>query len=193
MCIFPLQYVNLRTHYSELATLTNQYIRFITETRHRLDDEEVSLTLCNQQDSGAFNSALPKVFQNAQKNLIMELSLLSPSFNVSPDHYHKFHSSFHLLCPDEDDHVQQQGPALTTIFRAPQTLRDVGRVVSPKHIKGVSESSSEHGGVTTVPLRVRVRCVPPCLHIYCYTIFEATLFTRRLLYPLADCYVYSAE
>ncbi|XP_029700380.1 plectin isoform X2 [Takifugu rubripes] len=34
------EYVNLRTHYSELTTLTNQYIKFITETRHRLDDEE---------------------------------------------------------------------------------------------------------------------------------------------------------
>lgn len=39
--IFPSQYVNLRTHYSELTTLTHQYIKFITETRHRLDDEEV--------------------------------------------------------------------------------------------------------------------------------------------------------
>lgn len=36
-----LQYVTLRTRYSELMTLTSQYIKFITETQRRLEDDEV--------------------------------------------------------------------------------------------------------------------------------------------------------
>ncbi|NXP41300.1 PLEC protein, partial [Leiothrix lutea] len=35
------EYVDLRTQYSELTTLTTQYIKFITETLRRLEDEEV--------------------------------------------------------------------------------------------------------------------------------------------------------
>ncbi|XP_013874539.1 plectin isoform X6 [Austrofundulus limnaeus] len=34
------EYVTLRTKYSELMTLTNQYIKFITDTQRRLEDEE---------------------------------------------------------------------------------------------------------------------------------------------------------
>uniref|UniRef100_A0A8C6XJ94 Plectin n=1 Tax=Naja naja TaxID=35670 RepID=A0A8C6XJ94_NAJNA len=34
------EYVDLRTRYSELTTLTSQYIRFITETLRRLEEEE---------------------------------------------------------------------------------------------------------------------------------------------------------
>ncbi|XP_066427405.1 plectin [Molothrus aeneus] len=34
------EYVDLRTQYSELTTLTTQYIKFITETLRRLEDEE---------------------------------------------------------------------------------------------------------------------------------------------------------
>lgn len=33
--------MDLRTQYSELTTLTTQYIKFITETLRRLEDEEV--------------------------------------------------------------------------------------------------------------------------------------------------------
>lgn len=36
-----MQYVDLRTRYSELTTLTSQYIKFITETLRRLEEEEV--------------------------------------------------------------------------------------------------------------------------------------------------------
>ncbi|KAM6458459.1 plectin isoform 21-T22 [Liasis olivaceus] len=35
------EYVDLRTRYSELTTLTSQYIRFITETLRRLEEEEM--------------------------------------------------------------------------------------------------------------------------------------------------------
>ncbi len=35
------QYVTLRTRYSELTTLSSQYIKFIIETQRRLEDEEV--------------------------------------------------------------------------------------------------------------------------------------------------------
>ncbi len=37
------QYVTLRTRYSELTTLSSQYIKFIIETQRRLDDEMVSV------------------------------------------------------------------------------------------------------------------------------------------------------
>lgn len=37
------QYVTLRTRYSELLTLSSQYIKFIIETQRRLEDEEVSV------------------------------------------------------------------------------------------------------------------------------------------------------
>ncbi|KAF3834274.1 hypothetical protein F7725_025478 [Dissostichus mawsoni] len=36
------EYVTLRTRYSELMTLTSQYIKFITETQRRLEDDEVN-------------------------------------------------------------------------------------------------------------------------------------------------------
>uniref|UniRef100_A0A673LU28 Plectin-like n=1 Tax=Sinocyclocheilus rhinocerous TaxID=307959 RepID=A0A673LU28_9TELE len=36
------EYVTLRTRYSELMTLSSQYIKFIIETQRRLEDEEVS-------------------------------------------------------------------------------------------------------------------------------------------------------
>lgn len=35
------QYVTLRTRYSELMTLTSQYIKFITDSQRRLEDDEV--------------------------------------------------------------------------------------------------------------------------------------------------------
>ncbi|KAL0173271.1 hypothetical protein M9458_033582, partial [Cirrhinus mrigala] len=34
-------YVTLRTRYSELMTLTSQYIKFITDTQRRIEEEEV--------------------------------------------------------------------------------------------------------------------------------------------------------
>ncbi|XP_076745963.1 plectin isoform X21 [Maylandia zebra] len=36
------EYVTLRTRYSELMTLTSQYIKFITDTQRRLDDDEMA-------------------------------------------------------------------------------------------------------------------------------------------------------
>lgn len=42
MCNRVFQYVNLRTRYSELMTLTSQYIKFILETQRRLEEEEVN-------------------------------------------------------------------------------------------------------------------------------------------------------
>lgn len=55
MCCF--QYVTLRTRYSELMTLTSQYIRFITETQRRLEDEEVTTlikSLCSTKTHLSF-------------------------------------------------------------------------------------------------------------------------------------------
>lgn len=42
MCNGAFQYVNLRTRYIELMTLTSQYIKFILETQRRLEEEEVN-------------------------------------------------------------------------------------------------------------------------------------------------------
>lgn len=42
VCHHVFQYVNLRTRYSELTTLTSQYIKFILETQRRLEEEEVN-------------------------------------------------------------------------------------------------------------------------------------------------------
>ncbi|XP_028326124.1 plectin-like isoform X6 [Gouania willdenowi] len=36
------EYVTLRTRYSELMTLTSQYIKFITDTQRRIEDEEIA-------------------------------------------------------------------------------------------------------------------------------------------------------
>ncbi len=40
VCFSLYQYVTLRTRYSELMTLTSQYIKFITDSQRRLEDEE---------------------------------------------------------------------------------------------------------------------------------------------------------
>lgn len=45
---FLPQYVDLRTRYSELTTLTSQYIKFISETLRRMEEEEVCLGPCGQ-------------------------------------------------------------------------------------------------------------------------------------------------
>lgn len=37
------EYVDLRARYSELTTLTSQYIKFISETLRRMEEEEVWL------------------------------------------------------------------------------------------------------------------------------------------------------
>lgn len=39
------QYVDLRTRYSELTMLTSQYIKFLSETLRRMEEEEVGLGL----------------------------------------------------------------------------------------------------------------------------------------------------
>lgn len=59
-----LQYVDLRTQYSELTTLTSQYIKFITDTLRRLEEEEVgarrhraSCILAAAQDWGCWYEA----------------------------------------------------------------------------------------------------------------------------------------
>ncbi|KAL0962606.1 hypothetical protein UPYG_G00342470 [Umbra pygmaea] len=44
------EYVTLRTRYSELMTLTSQYIKFITETQCRLEDEEKATELLKEEE-----------------------------------------------------------------------------------------------------------------------------------------------
>lgn len=67
--LFPHQYVTLRTRYSELMTLTSQYIKFITETQRRLEDEEVRdicLRVPNKLDS---NTNLTKTNKHTNKHV----------------------------------------------------------------------------------------------------------------------------
>ncbi|KAM9200713.1 plectin isoform 8-T8 [Mergus octosetaceus] len=59
------EYVDLRTRYSELTTLTSQYIKFITETLRRLEEEEM------------------QVAQQAQ--LLQETQLLQQTFLTEKD------------------------------------------------------------------------------------------------------------
>ncbi|XP_051791563.1 plectin a isoform X3 [Erpetoichthys calabaricus] len=44
------EYVNLRTRYSELMTLTSQYIIFITETQRRLEQEEMAAEKLKEEE-----------------------------------------------------------------------------------------------------------------------------------------------
>ncbi|XP_031649653.1 plectin a isoform X4 [Oncorhynchus kisutch] len=44
------EYVTLRTRYSELMTLTSQYIKFITETQRRLEDEEKATEILKKEE-----------------------------------------------------------------------------------------------------------------------------------------------
>ncbi|XP_024256270.2 plectin isoform X4 [Oncorhynchus tshawytscha] len=44
------EYVTLRTRYSELMTLTSQYIKFITDTQRRLEDEEKAAEKMKAED-----------------------------------------------------------------------------------------------------------------------------------------------
>lgn len=42
VCVCVLQYVDLRTRYSELMTLNSQYILFILDTQRRREEDEVT-------------------------------------------------------------------------------------------------------------------------------------------------------
>ncbi|CAB1321217.1 unnamed protein product [Coregonus sp. 'balchen'] len=44
------EYVTLRTRFSELMTLTSQYIKFITETQSRLEDEEKATEILKKEE-----------------------------------------------------------------------------------------------------------------------------------------------
>lgn len=57
------QYVDLRTRYSELTTLTSQYIKFITETLRRLEEEEVG-----ERRVGTWGGMTPAAFSLLHNN-----------------------------------------------------------------------------------------------------------------------------
>lgn len=61
-CHLP-QYVDLRTRYSELTTLTSQYIKFITETLRRLEEEEVG-----ERHAGTWGGMTPAAFSLLHNN-----------------------------------------------------------------------------------------------------------------------------
>ncbi|MED6276493.1 hypothetical protein CHARACLAT_003573 [Characodon lateralis] len=62
------EYVTLRTRYSELMTLTRQYIKFITDAQRRLEDDEVSTRVGKELDhvGKSFSSETPHLGDNKQ-------------------------------------------------------------------------------------------------------------------------------
>lgn len=64
------QYVTLRTQYSELTTLTSQYIKFITDSQRRLEDDEV-------RDN---SSRIPNKL-NSDIDLTNQLIILQPNYH----------------------------------------------------------------------------------------------------------------
>lgn len=64
------QYVTLRTQYSELMTLTSQYIKFITDSQRRLEDDEV-------RDN---SSRIPNKL-NSDIDLTNQLIILQPNYH----------------------------------------------------------------------------------------------------------------
>lgn len=42
-CLFSLQFMDLRTRYTALVTLTTQHVKYISDALRRLEEEEVRL------------------------------------------------------------------------------------------------------------------------------------------------------
>ncbi|XP_022529498.2 plectin isoform X5 [Astyanax mexicanus] len=62
------EYVTLRTRYSELMTLTSQYIKFITDTQSRLEDEEMATA--QQEQINQEKTILQQTFISEKEQLL---------------------------------------------------------------------------------------------------------------------------
>lgn len=83
------QYVDLRTRYSELTTLTSQYIKFISETLRRMEEEEVGLGPCGQGGGSPFSWFQMQPIGTCQGPLTYYSSLHAPCavlLNTPPQH-----------------------------------------------------------------------------------------------------------
>ncbi|XP_062321017.1 plectin isoform X13 [Osmerus eperlanus] len=68
------EYVTLRTRYSELMTLTSQYIKFITDTQRRLEDEETAVA--QQKQIQQEKTMLQQSFINEKEMLLKKEKLI---------------------------------------------------------------------------------------------------------------------
>ncbi|KAM4580226.1 plectin isoform 20-T20 [Odontesthes bonariensis] len=68
------EYVTLRTRYSELMTLTSQYIKFITDTQRRLEDEEIADA--QQKQIEHEKTVLQQTFLTEKENLLKKEKLI---------------------------------------------------------------------------------------------------------------------
>ncbi|XP_029359442.1 plectin-like isoform X8 [Echeneis naucrates] len=68
------EYVTLRTRYSELMTLTSQYIKFITDTQRRLEDEEIADA--QQKQIEHEKTMLQQTFQTEKEMLLKKEKLI---------------------------------------------------------------------------------------------------------------------
>ncbi|XP_072250898.1 plectin isoform X13 [Leuresthes tenuis] len=68
------EYVTLRTRYSELMTLTSQYIKFITDTQRRLEDEEMADA--QQKQIEHEKTVLQQTFLTEKENLLKKEKLI---------------------------------------------------------------------------------------------------------------------
>ncbi|XP_053539090.1 plectin isoform X8 [Ictalurus punctatus] len=79
------EYVTLRTRYSELLTLTSQYIKFITDTQSRLEDEEMA---------NAQQEQIKQEKTILQETLILEKEQLLKKEKLIEDEKKKLESQF---------------------------------------------------------------------------------------------------
>nr|KAF6395896.1 plectin [Molossus molossus] len=68
------EYVDLRTRYSELTTLTSQYIKFITETLRRMEEEEMQTV--QQEQLLQETQALQQTFLSEKDSLLQREHLI---------------------------------------------------------------------------------------------------------------------
>ncbi|XP_045716753.1 plectin isoform X17 [Phyllostomus hastatus] len=68
------EYVDLRTRYSELTTLTSQYIKFITETLRRMEEEEMQTV--QQEQLLQETQALQQTFLSEKDSLLQRERLI---------------------------------------------------------------------------------------------------------------------
>ncbi|XP_055359436.1 plectin isoform X21 [Betta splendens] len=99
------EYVTLRTRYSELMTLTSQYIKFITDTQRRLEDEEMA---------DAQQKQIEREMTVLQQTFLTEKEMLLKKEKLIEDEKKKLESQFEeeikkaKALKDEQDRQRQQ-------------------------------------------------------------------------------------
>nr|XP_033495769.1 plectin-like [Epinephelus lanceolatus] len=99
------EYVTLRTRYSELMTLTSQYIKFITDTQHRLEDEEMADAQQKQIEKEKI--ALEQTFLTEKEMLLKKEKLIAEEKKKLESQYEKEVKKAQAL-KDEQERQRQQ-------------------------------------------------------------------------------------